>query len=299
MHKCAFIGLGNMGLPMAQNLVRAGFEVRGFDLSEDALVAFAESGGQRAASIAACVEGADVVVTMLPSSPHVEKVIAGPNGVLDNVGPDCLLIEMSTIAPSVTRRVAAEAAGRGVALVDAPVSRGQAAAISGNLLIMAGGPDDAVKRARAVLEVLGDEIIHVGDTGSGAVTKLVNNMIVGSILAATAEGLVFGVRLGVQADAIVSVLRTASGGSWLLDNMYPRALRGDFSPGFFVQHMGKDLDLAIAEADTQALSTAMSRTARSLFSAVQEQGMGTLDCTAVLRHLEELADVEVRTTGKG
>jgi len=291
--RCAVIGLGNMGGPIAENLLKAGHEVRGFDVVEQSVQTLVEAGGAAGATVAECVRDAEFVVTMLPSSPHVEEVVCGAGGVLESAPPGACLIEMSTIAPEATRRVAAAAGQRGFSMIDAPVSRGQAAAIAGELLIMVGGSKADFERSRPVLDVLGSDVLYLGPSGAGAVAKLVNNMAVGSILAATAEALVFGVEAGVSVDSLVSVLTRASGGSWLLDNMFPRALRGDYSPGFFIDHMHKDLGLALAEANAQSTPIAVTATAREIFSAARARGMGKLDCTAVMRYLAELSDTPV------
>lgn len=292
--RCAFIGLGHMGGPMAANLVKAGHSVHGYDIVPAARDRLDAVGGQSAASVSECVQDATFVVTMLPSSPHVEQTLSGPDGVFANAAPDATLIEMSTIAPSVTRRLASEASARSLAMIDAPVSRGQPAAVRGELLIMVGGPEASCVRALPILRAMGSDVVHVGPSGSGAVAKLVNNMIVGSILASTAEALAWGVDAGVPLEPLLEVLKRASGHSWLLENMFPRAFGGDFAPGFLVDHMHKDLSLAVGEAGEGAMPVWMASAARELFSAAKAAEMGKLDCTAVLQLMERLTGTPVR-----
>lgn len=289
-----FIGLGNMGRHMAANLLKAGFELRVFDVVPEAMDDAASLGALTTQSPAEASAGADYVITMLPSSSHVEEVVSGPKGVLDGIGEGKTIVEMSTIQPSVTQRLGQLAAERGVHMLDAPVSRSQSAAIKGELLIMVGGAPEVLKQCLPVLEAMGSTIVHVGPSGMGAVAKLVNNMVVGSIITVTSEALVYGVKAGASLDSLVEVLKNASGNSWLLDNLFPRAFEGNFEPGFFVDHMHKDLGLALASGAELRVPLFMTSLSRELFATVQTKGLGKKDALAILHVLEELAGVEVR-----
>ena len=294
MAQLGFVGLGVMGTPMAANLLRAGHRVRGYDVVEGAREKFGTLGGEIASSPADAARHADFVITMLPTSENVEAALCGPDGALKVMRKGTFLIDMSTIKPSVSQRLARLAAEAGIEMLDAPVSRGQVAAIKGDLLIMVGGKRSAFERCRSVLGVLGSKIIYVGESGMGAVAKLVNNILVGCICAATSEALVFGTKAGAELERLVEVLTNASGNSWLLQNQMQPALHGSFEPGFFTDHMYKDLGLALASASELGVPLHMAELAEDLFEDVRAQGFGKNDYTVILKTMEEAAGVKVR-----
>jgi 3-hydroxyisobutyrate dehydrogenase-like beta-hydroxyacid dehydrogenase len=236
-----------------------------------------------------------VVIIMVRTSADVEQVIAGPNGVLEGLKPGQTVIDMSTIAPSVSRRMAERVHAAGGKMLDAPVTRGQPAAIAGTLAVMVGGDPAVLDEHRDVLRAMATDIIHCGPNGMGEVVKLVNNQMVGVITAAVCEGLVMGVKAGAPLETMLELLHNGSARNFLLDEFMPRkALRGDFTPGFTVDLMSKDLDLALElgrEINVPMIATAV---ARQLFGQVQAQGHGSDDQTALLRLIEEFAGVQVR-----
>ncbi|MCA0892750.1 3-hydroxyisobutyrate dehydrogenase [Microbulbifer agarilyticus] len=272
MKKVAFIGLGNMGGPMAANLVKAGFSVTAFDLSEAMLESAVANGCAKADSALAAIENTDVVVSMLPSGEAVRALYLGVHGLIQVMRPEVLLIDCSTIAANDARQVIAAAGERGIAAVDAPVSGGTAAAAAGTLSFMCGGEDGAVASARPVLEAMGANIFHAGPAGSGQVAKICNNMLLAIHMIGTAEALQLGVDNGLDPAALSEIMRASSGGNWSLEkyNPYPGVMEGvpasrDYNGGFSVALMLKDLGLAMDTAAGSASSTPLGALAKNLY----------------------------------
>lgn len=279
---------------MATNLVRAGHRVRGYDMVPAACEKFKAAGGTVAASPADAARDADFLITMLPTSENVEAALCGEHGALKGMRKGAIVIDMSTINPNVSQRLSRLAAEAGIEMLDAPVSRGQVAAVKGDLLIMVGGKHSVFERCRDILSVMGSKILYVGDSGMGAVAKLVNNILVGCICAATSEALVFGTKAGAELERLVEVVTNASGNSWLLQNQMQPALHGSFEPGFFTDHMFKDLGLAIASSSELGVPLRMAKKAEELFAEVRALGYGKNDYTILLKMLEDAAGVRVR-----
>lgn len=295
-----FIGIGVMGRPMTLNLLKAGHAVTVYARhpEQPGVQEVLNAGAKQAPSPRAVAMASDMVITMLPNSPQVEEVIAGPSGILEGARKGLIIIDMSTIAPAVSRKLAQEASTRGVHMLDAPVSGGSQGAINGTLSIMVGGEREIVEQARPVLEAMGkkENIFHVGSNGAGEIVKLVNNMLVGAIAAATAEALVLGVKAGADLDIMTKVIGVSTGASWQLSNQFPlRAFNGSFQPGFMTDLLHKDLGLALelaAEDSTPAPITALTR---QLYEMARANGSGREDYTSVTKVLERMAGVEVRT----
>ena len=296
MLRVGFIGLGAMGLSMARNVARAGFELAVWARRPESAQAILDEGVAIAESPAALARSSDVVVLMVTNSPDVERLVAGADGLLDGARNGLVIVDMSTIAPSVSRSMAERCRQQGVSFLDAPVSGGTQGAEAGTLTIMVGGENAAFERARPVLEAMGGRIFHVGPSGAGEVIKLVNNLLVGVIAAATAEALVLGVKAGADVQTMADVVGASTGASWQLANQFPlRAFNGTFAPGFMTDLLVKDLGLALdlgAEGRVPLLLTAV---ARQLFGESQAEGYGRDDYTSVLRVLESVAGVSVRT----
>ena len=216
MTQIAFIGLGHMGLPMARNLLKAGFAVTAFDLVQEALDAFAQY-GETATSAAAAVQGATVVVSMLPASRHVEGLYLGADGLLEKIARGALVLECSTIAPDSARRVHAAAKAKGIALLDAPVSGGTAGAAAGTLTFMVGGEAEHLELARPVLAAMGKNIFHAGPDGAGQVAKVCNNQLLAVHMIGTAEAMALGVASGLDPAVLAEIMRQSSGGNWSLE----------------------------------------------------------------------------------
>ncbi|MGE8603166.1 3-hydroxyisobutyrate dehydrogenase, partial [Bordetella trematum] len=250
MSSIAFIGLGNMGAPMALNLVKAGHALTVFDLSPNAVRQLTDAGARAAASAADAVKGADIVITMLPASKHVEGVYLEQD-LLGQIGAGTLVIDCSTIAPDSARKVAQAAQARGLEMIDAPVSGGTGGAAAGTLTFIVGGPQAALERARPVLEKMGKNIFHAGDAGAGQVAKICNNMLLGILMAGTAEALALGVANGLDPKVLSDIVAKSSGRNWATElyNPWPGVMEHapaskGYAGGFGVDLMLKDLGLA-------------------------------------------------------
>ncbi|MEG8039758.1 3-hydroxyisobutyrate dehydrogenase [Sphingomonas sp. LR60] len=290
MARVGFIGLGNMGGGMAANLAKKGHDVRAFDLSAAALDAAKAAGCLPVASAHEAADGAEAVVTMLPAGSHVAQVYAES---LSDVAVDTVLIDCSTIDLATARRIASEAAARGIAAVDAPVSGGIAAAQAGTLTFMVGGPAAAFERARPFLEDMGKAVIHAGDSGAGQVAKMCNNLILGATMAATCEAFALAEKLGLDAQTFYDISSKATGQSWSMTSYCPVPGVGPESPadreykgGFAGALMLKDLELAMAAADGAAAQVPMGTRARDLYRAFVDAGQGGLDFSGIIRMLE-------------
>jgi len=288
----AFIGLGNMGLPMAQNLARAGFSVSGFDLSAEQMDALVGAGGQRAASAAAAVATADVVVTMLPASRHVEATYLGEGGVLDTAHPGSLFIDCSTIAPEVARKVAAAAVAKGLAMIDAPVSGGTGGAQAGTLTFMVGGAAADLEKARPLLDKMGKNIFHAGPSGTGQTVKVCNNMLLGILMVGTSEALRLGMANGMDPKVLSEIMANSSGRNWVLEvyNPCPGVMENvpssrGYAGGFGVDLMLKDLGLAVENSLSVSASVPMGTLARNLYDLHSKAGSGGLDFASIFNLL--------------
>ncbi|AZV94087.1 3-hydroxyisobutyrate dehydrogenase [Pseudomonas sp. S 311-6] len=294
--RIAFIGLGNMGLPMAVNLLAAGHQVLGYDLAEAALEAFAAAGGQRAASARQALEGAQAVITMLPASRHVEALYLGDEGVLAAVPAGTLLVDCSTIAPAVARKVAAAAAKSGHFMLDAPVSGGTGGAKAGTLTFMVGGETATFERGRPLLEAMGKNIFHAGDCGSGQTVKVCNNMLLGILMAGTSEALRLGIANGMDPNVLSDVMLRSSGRNWTLEVYNPcpgvmaqaPASHG-YADGFGVDLMLKDLGLAQESALATGTPTPLGALARNLYDLHSKAGHGRLDFSSIYNLLASQA----------
>jgi 2-hydroxy-3-oxopropionate reductase len=292
MTTVGFIGLGIMGRPMAENLVRAGFDVIGHNRSRAKVDAFVESGGRAADTAVEAARDADVVVTMLPDSPDVETVLLGAepgDGVLDHARAGALVVDMSTIRPDVSRRVAEAGAAKGLRVLDAPVSGGEQGAVDGTLSIMVGGADEDFTQAKQVLEAVGKTIVHVGPAGAGQTVKAANQLIVAGTLELVAESLVFLEANGVDTEAAVKVLAGGLAGSAILDRKAPGMLRRDFTPGFRVELHHKDLGIVQDAAREAGVSIPLGSLVSQLIASLVARGDGALDHSALLRLVEDMS----------
>ncbi len=288
----AFIGLGNMGGPMAVNLHKAGHRVTAFDLNADALAKAREQGVQVAASAGEAVEGATVVVSMLPASRHVEALFLGDAGLLARLAPGTLVIDCSTIAPASAQKVAQEATARGHAMLDAPVSGGTAGAAAGTLTFIVGGDAAVLERARPILQGMGRNIFHMGGAGAGQVAKLCNNMALGVIMAVTGEALALGAAHGLDAKVLSQMMAVSTGRSWATEvcNPWPGVLENapasrGYSGGFGSDLMLKDMGLAVEAAMSVGATIPLGEVARNLYAMNRAAGRGGLDFSSVVKVL--------------
>jgi 3-hydroxyisobutyrate dehydrogenase len=300
MLRVGFIGLGAMGMPMAKNVMQAGFPLRVWARRTPAAEGLRDQGATVAGSPAALARESDVVVTIVTSSPDVEQIVAGRDGILEGAHDGLVVVDMSTIAPSVSRSLAERASRQGVAFLDAPVSGGTQGAEAGTLTIMAGGDAEAFSRVEPVLQAMGKNIFHVGPSGAGEVIKLVNNILVGVIAAATAEAFVLGTKAGADVETMARVVGVSAGASWQLANQFPlRAFSGTFQPGFMTDLLVKDLALALGLGQEQGAPLFFTGLAQQLYVESQAAGYGRDDYTSVLRILESAAGVTVRSAPDG
>ena len=292
MARIGFIGLGNMGLPMAANLVKAGHEVAGFDLVHSLTGKLAAIGGAAAETTAAACRGADAIITMLPASEHVRDVYCAAGGAIDAAGAGALLIDSSTIDVATAREVAARAAGKGLAMVDAPVSGGVAGAEAGTLTFMVGGPDAAFARARPILEAIGKTIVHAGGSGNGQAAKICNNMILGVSMIAVSEAFLLAEKLGLDAQRLFDIASKSSGQCWSMTSYCPvpgpvptsPANRG-YQAGFTAAMMLKDLKLAQDAARGANTATPLGAAAAELYGSFAGHGHAGEDFSAIIRFL--------------
>ena len=289
MSKIAFIGLGNMGAPMALNLIKAGHEVAVFDLVAPAMDPVVKAGARGAKSATDAASGAQVVISMLPASQHVESLYLGEEGLLTRIADGALVIDCSTIAPQSARKVALAAAARGLDMVDAPVSGGTGGAVAGTLTFIVGGEAAVFERARPVLEQMGKNIFHAGASGAGQVAKIANNMMLGIQMAGAAEALALGVANGLDPVVLSDIISKSSGRNWAFElyNPWPGvmesapAARG-YAGGFGVDLMLKDLGLAAEAAMGSRAVVPLGELARNLYALHSAQGNGKLDFSSIV-----------------
>ena len=290
----AFIGLGNMGAPMAINLHKAGHSVKAFDLSADALAKVRAEGLQVATSAQDAVQGAAAVVTMLPASQHVEGLFLGSGNLLASIAKGTLVIDSSTIAAATSQKVAKAAEALGIDFIDAPVSGGTGGAIAGTLTFMVGGTDAQLQRARPLLEKMGANIFHAGAVGAGQTAKICNNMLLGILMVGTSEAIALGVANGLDPKVLSEIMRRSSGGNWALEKYNPfpgvhenaPASKG-YAGGFGTDLMLKDLGLAQENAMAMKASTPLGGLARAIYAAHSIAGHGGEDFSSVIKMLQK------------
>jgi 2-hydroxy-3-oxopropionate reductase len=287
--KVGFIGLGIMGTPMTRNLVAAGYDVTAYDLDPVRIEAVVQDGAKGASSIAAAVRDADVVITMVPASPQVEEVVLHEGGVLESIRPGGLLIDMSSITPQTSVEVARAAAAKGVRVLDAPVSGGEAGAVEGVLSIMAGGEQETFDAALPVLEALGKTIVLCGPHGSGQTVKAANQLIVAVNIQAVAEAVVFLEKSGVDLEAALDVLNGGLAGSTVLTRKKDGILAGDFRPGFKIDLHHKDMGIVTDAARDVGAAVPAGALVAQLVAALRQQGDGGLDHSALVRGVKRLS----------
>jgi len=283
-----FIGLGNMGLPMAINLLKAGYQVAGFDLVQSQLDAFAKAGGKTVANANDAAKNVDVLISMLPASQHVEGLYLGDSGLLANTNPQTILVDCSTISPKMAQAVASAAQAKGFEMVDAPVSGGTAGAQAGTLTFMVGGQQSAVERIRPLLEKMGKNIFHAGANGAGQTVKVCNNMLLGIQMLGTCEALRLGIANGMDPKILSDIMSKSSGRNWALElyNPCPGVMDNvpsskDYAGGFGVDLMLKDMGLATENAEALEASVPLGKLAQQLYEAHSKAGHGQLDFSSV------------------
>ena len=289
MTTVGFIGLGIMGGPMAANLVKAGFDVIGYNRGPEPTRRLVEQGGRGADSLAEAVRDADVVVTMLPDSSDVEAVALGEDGIYAHAKPGTLHLDMSSIRPDVAKQVAEAGKRRGLRVLDAPVSGGEQGAIDATLSIMAGGDPNDFADARPVLEAVGRTVVHVGPVGAGQTVKAANQLIVAGTIELVAEAIVFLEAYGVDMEAAIKVLAGGLAGNAILERKAPGMLARDFTPGFRIELHHKDMGIVTSAAREAGVVVPLGAVVAQLIASLKAQGDGGLDHSALLKLVEQLS----------
>ncbi|HDN62359.1 hypothetical protein DRO28_01900 [Candidatus Bathyarchaeota archaeon] len=291
--RIGFIGLGVMGKPMAMNLLKAGYPLTVWNRTRSKMEDLVKMGAAPGESPKDVAEKSDVVITMVTDSAAVEAVILGPSGVIEGVRPGMIVIDMSTISPSVTRRIAEKLKEKGVEMLDAPVSGGDIGAKQGTLSIMVGGSEEVFKECLPIFEVLGKRITYMGTNGMGQMTKLCNQVICALNIQAVCEGLILGAKAGLDLEKLLSVVTAGAAGSWMLSNLGPKIIKRDFEPGFKMVHQLKDLRLALAQASELNVPLPGTALVNQMFKAVEAAGLGEKGTQAAIVAVEKLAGFKV------
>jgi 3-hydroxyisobutyrate dehydrogenase len=287
-----FIGLGIMGRPMAGNILEAGYPLTVYNRSRPKTNDLASRGALVGGSPAEVAAASEVIIVMVPDSPDVEEVVAGPGGILEGVRPGSIVVDMSTISPAVERRLDDRLRLRGATLVDAPVSGGDVGAREATLAIMAGGERAAFEQARPILETLGRTLTHCGPVGSGQLAKLCNQILVAVTLLGVGEALVFARKNGLDPEVMIRAVERGAAGSWQLTHLGPRMIKRDFAPGFMVDLIQKDLRLVIEAGASAGVALPATALVHQLFESVRARGGGREGTQSLARVLESLSGLE-------
>ena len=287
--RIGFIGLGVMGRPMALNLLKAGYPMVVWNRTRSKMKPLLEAGAEGADSPREVAEKSDVVITMVTDSPDVEEVILGPNGVIHGAHPGLIVIDMSTISPTVTRRIAQKLAEKGVKMLDAPVSGGDIGAKKGTLSIMVGGPKETFEECLPIFKVLGKKITYMGPSGMGQTTKLCNQVICALNIQAVCEGLMLGAAAGLDLKKLLEVVTAGAAGSWMLSNLGPKMIERDFRPGFRISHQQKDLRLVLSFASELKLPLPGTALVQQMLRSVEAEGLGDKGTQAAIVAMEKIA----------
>ena len=288
-----FIGLGIMGKPMSLNLIKAGYQLVVLDLNASAVAELVAAGAETAGSPREVAERTEVIITMLPNSPQVKEVVLGERGVLEGARKGSVVIDMSSIAPLVSRELAAELAGHGVDMLDAPVSGGQPKAIDGTLSVMVGGPQEVFDRYYPVMKAMAGSVVRTGDIGAGNVTKLANQIIVALNIAAMAEALVLATKAGVEPELVWQAIRGGLAGSTVLDAKAPLVMDRKFQPGFRINLHIKDLANVLETSHQLGVPLPLTASVMEMMQALKTDGQGDADHCSLVRYYEKMAQVEV------
>jgi len=284
--KAAVIGLGSMGWGAALSLLKAGFIVRGCDIRSDVLARFKEAGGQACATPAFAAETADVILVYVINSKQVEDVVFGPNGALETAKPSTVFLLCATMAPSATTDIAERLEAAGMLVIDAPVSGGHIRALAGEITVMASGSQEAFDQASAVLDAISAKVFRLGDRpGAGSQVKMINQLLAGVHIAATAEAMTLAAKAGIDLKTLYEVIRVSAGSSWMFENRGEHIVSGDYSPRSAVNIFVKDLGIVTSEAEKAGAPTPLAASALSLFVEASEAGLGQEDDAAVAKIL--------------
>jgi 2-hydroxy-3-oxopropionate reductase len=297
MAKLGFVGLGIMGSPMARNLMKGGHEVVAFDVVPVLLENAVAAGAQRGASCADVAARSAIVITMLPDGPEVEQAVLGPGGVLEGAGAGTTIVDMSSISPLVSQKIAAAAGAKGVRFLDAPVSGGEPKAIDATLAIMAGGDEAVFQAVLPVLQLLGSTVTLTGPVGAGNVTKLANQIMVACNIAAMGEALVLATKAGLDPEVVFNAVKGGLAGSTVLNAKAPMVISRNFKPGFRIRLHQKDLRNALLAAESMKVGLPLTSLVQQILMSLMNEGKGDLDHSAIVNFIEDMAGTEVKKPG--
>lgn len=292
--RVGFIGLGIMGKPMAKNLIKAGYELKVYDIMAAAVDEIVASGAKRGENNADVAKDSDIVITMLPNSPHVKTAVLGENGILEGAKPGTILVDMSSINPIASKEVCAEVEKKGCFMLDAPVSGGEPKAIDGTLAIMVGGKQELFDKVKDILAVMGASVTLCGDIGAGNTTKLANQIIVAANIAAVGEALVLGKKAGVEPEAIYKAIRGGLAGSTVMDAKAPMMMDGNFKPGFRINLHIKDLTNALDTGHDVGAPLPLTAAVMEMMQWLRASGYEGEDHSSLVRYYEYLSKADVR-----
>ncbi|MBP2625408.1 MAG: 2-hydroxy-3-oxopropionate reductase [Firmicutes bacterium] len=292
--KIGLIGLGIMGKPMSKNLLKAGYDLTVMDRNQSAVAEVVAAGAKSAATAKAIAEQVDVVITMLPNSPHVKEVVLGENGVLEGAKAGTIFIDMSSIAPLVSRELSAKLAEKGVEMLDAPVSGGEPKAIDGTMSVMVGGKQEVFDKCYPVMKAMAGSVVRAGEIGAGNITKLANQVIVALNIAAVSEALVLASKAGVEPDLVYQAIRGGLAGSTVLDAKAPLMMDRKFDPGFRINLHIKDLNNALETSHEMGVSLPLTAAVMEMMQALKTDDMGEADHSSLVKYYEKMAKVEVK-----
>ena len=294
MKKIGFIGLGIMGKPMAKNLLKAGYSLLVHDIVQGPVDEVVAAGAEKAGSPKEVAEQVEMIITMLPNSPHVKEVALGENGIIDGAKSGTIYVDMSSIAPLVAQEVGKKLAEKGVVMFDAPVSGGEPKAVDGTLAVMVGGPEKDFGKVKDILGVMGGSVTLVGELGSGNTTKLANQVIVALNIAAMSEAMVLATKAGVDPEKVFNAIRGGLAGSTVLDAKVPLALEGNFKPGFRIELHIKDLNNALETAHGIGVPIPLTGQVMEIMQALKVDGKAGDDHGGIIQFYEKLSQIEVR-----
>jgi 2-hydroxy-3-oxopropionate reductase len=292
--KIGFIGLGIMGKPMAKNLLKAGYELRVFDKVDGPARELAGFGAREAGTIRDVAENSDIVITMLPNSPHVKTVVLGQGGLLEWIQPGKILVDMSSIAPLASKEIAAKLLEKGVEMLDAPVSGGEPKAVAGTLSIMVGGKKEVFDACHDLLAKMGSSVVLCGDIGAGNTTKLANQIIVALNIAAMSEAFVLAGKAGVDPETLFNAIRGGLAGSTVLEAKAPMVMAGNFKPGFRIELHIKDLANAIETGHEIGVPLPLTSQVMEIMQALKVDGKAGNDHSGIVQFYEKMANYEAR-----
>lgn len=294
MDKIGFIGLGIMGKPMSKNLLKAGYQLVVCDIVKAAVEELVSAGAQAAETPKEVAEQAEIVVTMLPNSPHVRQVVLGHKSIIDGAEAGTVVIDMSSIAPLVSREVAARLAEKGIEMLDAPVSGGEPKAIDGSLSVMVGGKKEIFEKCFPIMKAMAGSVVLTGDIGAGNVTKLANQIVVALNIAAMSEALMLAAKAGVSPDLVYQAIRGGLAGSTVLDAKAPLVMDRNFKPGFRINLHIKDLQNVLYTSHEVGVSLPLTAAVMEIMQALKVDGKGDNDHGGLIQYYEKLAHMEVR-----